>query len=179
MIFVEYRTDLISIANRTRTVRGKMSRSKRHRDTAYFSLVSKSRLDHVKVKPPCCVTLTRIGAKLIDGHDNLKHAFKATVDGIAHFLGVKDNDPRVIWQYAQEQGVVGKIKDESIVQINIDNHVVLVYCCVCVREALTRHIKGKNEWFYGMPEGWLQTNSGILVCGPKCAIKANESHASP
>lgn len=52
---------------------------------------------------PCTVQLTRIAPRQLDD-DNLRSAFKALRDGIADRLGVKDNDPRVRWEYAQERG---------------------------------------------------------------------------
>ena len=48
------------------------------------------------------VTLTRISPGHMDSHDNLRGALKAVVDGIADKLGIRDNDPRVQWRYAQE-----------------------------------------------------------------------------
>lgn len=56
-----------------------------------------------KCKPPCTVTLTRIGPKLLDD-DNLRGALKAVRDGIAAKLSVDDSDPTVVWNYAQEKG---------------------------------------------------------------------------
>lgn len=50
------------------------------------------------------VTLTRIAPRKLDEHDGLRDAFKAIVDGVADSLGVKDNDPRVAWQYRQRSG---------------------------------------------------------------------------
>lgn len=47
------------------------------------------------------VRLTRFGKRLLDD-DNLAGSFKAIRDGIADRLGVKDNDPRIKWTYAQE-----------------------------------------------------------------------------
>lgn len=52
---------------------------------------------------PCTVRLTRVAPRALDD-DNLRSAFKALRDGIADRLGVKDNDPRVEWQYAQDTG---------------------------------------------------------------------------
>lgn len=52
---------------------------------------------------PCVVTLTRIAPRALDD-DNLRSAFKALRDGVADRLGVKDNDPRVRWEYVQERG---------------------------------------------------------------------------
>lgn len=50
--------------------------------------------------PPITVTITRHSAGELDG-DNLQGGVKAVRDGIADWLGVPDNDPRVTWLYAQ------------------------------------------------------------------------------
>lgn len=52
---------------------------------------------------PQAVRLTRIAPRELDT-DNLAAGFKAVRDGVADWLGIKDNDPRVAWQYAQEKG---------------------------------------------------------------------------
>jgi hypothetical protein len=52
------------------------------------------------------VCVVRIAPRPLDGHDNLRESAKACVDGIADWLGVKDNDPRVSWEYGQERGKV-------------------------------------------------------------------------
>jgi hypothetical protein len=58
----------------------------------------------VPVHPlPCVVTLIRVAPRQLDD-DNLASGFKALRDGIADRLGVKDNDPRVTWRYAQVRG---------------------------------------------------------------------------
>lgn len=49
---------------------------------------------------PVIVTLTRVAPRALDD-DNLAFAFKAIRDGAADALGVRDNDPRVSWRYAQ------------------------------------------------------------------------------
>ena len=49
------------------------------------------------------VLFTRVAPRQLDG-DNLQAAFKAVRDGVADALGVKDNDPRIAWRYAQERG---------------------------------------------------------------------------
>lgn len=54
---------------------------------------------------PVLTTLTRIAPKPLDD-DNLRGACKAVRDGIADALGIKDNDPRVTWAYAQMRGKV-------------------------------------------------------------------------
>lgn len=58
----------------------------------------------VPVHPlPCVVTLIRVAPRALDD-DNLRSGFKALRDGIADRLGVKDNDPRVRWEYDQVRG---------------------------------------------------------------------------
>lgn len=52
---------------------------------------------------PATVRLTRLSAGSMDEHDNLRSALKPIVDGCADRLGVKDNDPRIRWEYAQER----------------------------------------------------------------------------
>lgn len=52
---------------------------------------------------PVVVTLTRIAPREIDS-DNCIGGLKATRDGIADWLGVPDNDPRVQWRYDQRKG---------------------------------------------------------------------------
>jgi len=59
---------------------------------------------------PCVVTMTRIapagaaGFTGLDRHDNLPGSLKAVTDGVADWLGIRDDDKRVEWRYAQEQG---------------------------------------------------------------------------
>ena len=48
------------------------------------------------------VTLTRESAGILDD-DNLRGALKAVRDGVADWLGIADNDPRVTWRYEQRQ----------------------------------------------------------------------------
>lgn len=54
---------------------------------------------------PCVVLMTRIApSNGVDKHDNLPGSLKPAVDGVADWLGIQDNDPRVEWRYAQERG---------------------------------------------------------------------------
>lgn len=76
----------------------KAGRVKRQRDQMAL-MIPKHRLPGL----PCTVTLTRIAPRHLDG-DNLQSGFKAVRDGIADRLGIKDNDPRVTWLYAQRRG---------------------------------------------------------------------------
>lgn len=55
---------------------------------------------------PVVVTLTRAAPRSLDD-DNLAYAFKAVRDGVADGLGVRDNDPRVSWRYAQQKTARG------------------------------------------------------------------------
>ena len=72
----------------------------------------------LRAKPPALpvvVKLTRHGVRELDD-DNLRLALKAIRDGIADAYGVADNDPRIVWEYAQakakrrEVGVWVRIK---------------------------------------------------------------------
>jgi hypothetical protein len=55
---------------------------------------------------PCTVLMTRIAPSKngLDVHDNLPGSLKPSVDGVADWLGIRDDDKRVEWQYSQEQG---------------------------------------------------------------------------
>ena len=54
---------------------------------------------------PAVVTLTRISAGHLDGHDNLRAALKRVVDGVCRALGVDDGDEeRVEFRYEQRKG---------------------------------------------------------------------------
>lgn len=52
--------------------------------------------------PPLTITLTCLGPRRLDAHDNLPMSFKAVVDAIAKWLRIDDGDERLTWQYAQE-----------------------------------------------------------------------------
>lgn len=60
---------------------------------------------------PVVVRLVRIARRTLDD-DNLAHAFKPIRDGIADAYKVKDNDPRIRWEYAQEKGKTSAIRIE-------------------------------------------------------------------
>ncbi|WP_332815966.1 hypothetical protein [Ramlibacter sp.] len=72
-------------------------RAKVHRESTYWALISCG-----VGMLPCSVTMTRLGAKDLDG-DNLQGSLKATRDGVADWLKVADSDPRVTWIYAQRR----------------------------------------------------------------------------
>lgn len=80
-----------SVANLREHWAKRARRAKAHREAAIA--VPKHDL-------PCVVTLTRIAPRMLDD-DNLRSGFKNLRDGVADRLGVKDNDPRVTWRYAQ------------------------------------------------------------------------------
>jgi hypothetical protein len=63
---------------------------------------------------PVVVTWTHVGPEM-DGHDNLRRAFKALTDSMAtNWLKVDDDDPRVTWEYAQRPGPAGvEVRIES------------------------------------------------------------------
>lgn len=79
----------------------KAARAKRHRSVAWALLREADK--EPRLLGPVQVTLTRIAPRELDD-DNLRGALKATRDGVADWLGVPDNDPRVRWDYAQDRG---------------------------------------------------------------------------
>jgi len=76
----------------------KAKRAKSQRDAASWAIGWQ-----VTHPLPCTVTMIRIAPRSLDD-DNLRGALKAARDGIADRLGVKDNDPRVKWEYGQRSG---------------------------------------------------------------------------
>lgn len=101
MIRVEYPTRLVSALNAREHHMARARRVKRERWNAHLMLVQER-----KAPPefPVVVTVTRIAPRPLDAHDNLPSACKATIDSVAEWLGVADNDPRVSFKTAQERG---------------------------------------------------------------------------
>ena len=87
------------------TWRARAAKVKAHRTAAY--LMGKSRLQGSTEVLPLRVVLCRLSAGELDS-DNLQGALKAIRDGLADALGLKDNDPRVTWEYSQFKVKRGK-----------------------------------------------------------------------
>jgi hypothetical protein len=90
-----------SVANLREGWRKKAARTKLHRTTAWAMLRAADK--EPRLLGPVTVTLTRIAPRPLDG-DNNQSALKAARDGVADWLGVPDNDPRITWVYAQSKG---------------------------------------------------------------------------
>lgn len=100
-ISVRLNIEAESVNNLREHWRKRAARAKLHRTVAWAEL---RRADlGPRLMGPVVVTLTRIAPRQLDG-DNLQGALKATRDGVADWLGVPDNDPRVKWEYAQAKG---------------------------------------------------------------------------
>jgi hypothetical protein len=78
----------------------KAKRVKQHREAAYWHCKAG---DMPRFMFPLTVRVTRIAPRELDD-DNLSGGCKALRDGVADYLGIKDNDPRVTWAYAQRKG---------------------------------------------------------------------------
>lgn len=52
---------------------------------------------------PVIVLMTRVSAGELDD-DGLRAALKSVRDGIADAYGIADNDPAIVWEYAQARG---------------------------------------------------------------------------
>lgn len=76
--------------------------SRRANQRKGIALMAWSCLERPK-RYPCTITLTRIAPRLLDHHDNLRSSLKGCVDGIADWLGVRDDDPCVVWEYDQRR----------------------------------------------------------------------------
>ncbi len=50
------------------------------------------------------VTLTRLGGRALDRHDNLPAALKYVLDAVCLMIGADDADPRLLVAHAQEPG---------------------------------------------------------------------------
>lgn len=101
MIRVEYPTRLISALNAREHHMARARRVKKERWNARLMLLQ------ARQSPPefpIVVTVTRIAPRVLDTHDNLGSACKATIDAVAEWLGVDDADPRVKFVPAQERG---------------------------------------------------------------------------
>ncbi|MGE7136018.1 hypothetical protein ACQKIE_00095 [Luteibacter sp. NPDC031894] len=98
MIVVELPIKTVGGLNAREHWRKRAARVKAERHAAWFML---GRLGSPPVLP-VIVTMTRKSAGVLDD-DNLQGAMKAIRDGIADYLYVPDNDPRIQWRYAQER----------------------------------------------------------------------------
>lgn len=92
----------VSVANLREHWATRASRSKQHRLLAWAELRTVRGVP--RLIGPVKVTITRVAPRPLDSHDNLRSSLKAVVDGISDWLGVKDNDERIEWAYAQERG---------------------------------------------------------------------------
>lgn len=100
---------IVSVANLREHWRTRAGRAKLHRVTTAALLRS-----HKPPLLPITVVLTRVAARQLDT-DNLASAFKACRDGVADWLGVPDNDPRVTWEYGQRTGKGCAMAEVSVI----------------------------------------------------------------
>ena len=81
---------------------------RKQRRAALVRVANAIQAGHVSLRPPWVVTITRIGPRKLDEHDNLPRSAKHIVDGIASALGIDDaDDAKVKWHYRQERGPYG------------------------------------------------------------------------
>lgn len=89
-----------SVANISEHWQAKAKRTREHRTAVWYAL----RAAKAPHSLPCTVTMTRVAPRSLDSHDNLRSAIKASADGVADWLDVKDKDDRITWAYAQRRG---------------------------------------------------------------------------
>lgn len=101
----------ISESNSTEHWSKKHKRHKKQQKAIWWQFVSTK----PQISLPCTVYLIRLGKKLLDD-DNLAISFKWIRDAIADNLipglapGQADSDPRITWQYKQENAKSNGIK---------------------------------------------------------------------
>jgi len=137
-MIVEYTIDIPSSANLRGAVKARISRVKRQRERAYWTLFAAERNGAKLPEKPYTVTITRISKrKITDAHDNLRYACKPTADGIAQFLKVDDGDISLVnWEYKQETNLRGKVVSETTVRIEIEHRKPAVDHMAVIREAI-------------------------------------------
>ena len=102
------RVATVSEANAHEHYRVRVERAKKQRTTAALS----ARASVVRSPVlPLRIHMVRIAPRSLDS-DNLAGSQKHVRDGLADWLGIKDNDPRVEWTYGQEKGPAGATRVE-------------------------------------------------------------------
>jgi len=104
MIAVTIPMKIPSAANLREHHMAKARRVKAQRSAARLYLLDAENRGARRPALPVVVTLTRIAPRKLDAHDNVRHALKGVVDGIADWLKLRDDDARIEWRYAQEKG---------------------------------------------------------------------------
>ena len=99
---------------------------------------------------PVTVRLVRLSAGVLDT-DNLQGAVKAIRDGVAIWLDVKDNDPRIVWEYGQEKCKRGDFGTRIIIRAYIP-----VFNEAEFKEMVR---KGTPAWA-DVPDDWLEELRG-------------------
>lgn len=90
---------LVSVANQREHWAKRAKRTKSHRGTAKLALAYHAS----RVPLPVDICITRVAPRMLD-MDNCVASMKAIQDGIADAFCIKDNDPRIRFEYAQERG---------------------------------------------------------------------------
>jgi hypothetical protein len=89
---------------RTRgAVLAKAAQRKKQRNAARLCAMATHPLEPGEMLWDPAILLTRVSAGTLDT-DGLAASLKSIRDGLADWLGVADNDPRVTWSYAQRKG---------------------------------------------------------------------------
>ena len=106
----------VSEANAHEHWRHRQKRAKGQRATTARVILSAFGVGRLAGIASSVVTLTRIAPRALDG-DNCVGAMKHCRDGAADAMGIKDNDPRVSWQYDQRRGGPKEYAVEIAIQV--------------------------------------------------------------
>ncbi len=111
MFRVEYPTRLVSALNAREHHMARARRVKRERKNASLVLQSAA-VKTPKPDLPVTITVTRLGPRALDAHDNLGASAKGVVDQVCAWLGVLDDDPRVSIAIRQEKSKDYRVRIE-------------------------------------------------------------------
>ena len=81
----------------------KARRVKQQRGTAGLVVAAEMAIRGKSIKPPCTVTLVRLGPTQGLDSDNLLASMKAVRDGVADAFALDDADPALTWRYEQRR----------------------------------------------------------------------------
>lgn len=88
------------------------AKGRRVKEQRAYAMIAAKAFGAGRMDPPWHVTITRVAPRPLDS-DNMQAAAKATRDGIADALGLRDDsDPRISWAYRQERGKPSAVRVE-------------------------------------------------------------------
>lgn len=123
-IRVEYPGKLVSLNVMLRSHKMRQASRAKHERQAAWAECLKACGSGERPEFPLAITVTRIAPRKLDAHDNLGASMKATIDGIADYLRIRDNDPRVTFKTAEAYGGVRKYRVRIDIEARVEEPAV-------------------------------------------------------